>query len=156
MSVKNWGTILAVIAMAGGVSLVAMRGAAGHAPGLHSPRGSAIPASAAASRMPVATLLPLVAAGRALVVDVRIERSFDLGHVDGAINVPVDEIGSRSSELIRLAAGRPIVTYCSCVNEHTSAVAALELAANGAANVSALLGGYPAWVAQGGAVQANR
>ena len=103
--------------------------------------------------MPVTELLSLQTGGRALVVDVRIETSFAAGHIAGAINVPVGDIAARSAELIRRAAGRPIVTYCSCVHEHTSAVAALALAGAGARDVSALLGGYPAWVAQRGPVE---
>ena len=101
----------------------------------------------------MADVLPLQAGGRALVIDVRIEKSFTEGHIAGAINVPVDEVEARGPWLLRLASGRPIVTYCSCVNEHTSAVAAQELTAAGAKNVSALLGGYPAWVAAGGPVE---
>jgi rhodanese-related sulfurtransferase len=151
---KTQGTVLGALAMAGGIALVAMRGlgreAASHS--LASPR-TPVAAPADAARMTVATLLSLVADRNALVVDVRTERSFEEGHVDEAVNVPLDEIGSRSAELIRIAAGRPIVTYCSCLHEHTSAIAAQELTAAGGRDVSALLGGYPAWVAEGGAIK---
>jgi rhodanese-related sulfurtransferase len=101
----------------------------------------------------MADFMSLRAADLALVVDVRIERSFRAGHIPGALNVPVDEVEARAPEILRFAAGRAIVTYCSCVHEHTSAVAAQALAAAGAKHVSALLGGYPAWVAEGGRVE---
>jgi rhodanese-related sulfurtransferase len=107
----------------------------------------------AARRRSVDDVMWLQAAGRALVVDVRIERTFKAGHIPGALNVPLDQIDARAAEILRLAAGRAIVTYCSCLHEHTSAVAAQALTAAGARDVSALLGGYPSWVAHGGRVE---
>jgi rhodanese-related sulfurtransferase len=84
---------------------------------------------------------------------VRIEPSFRAGHIPGALNVPLDQVDARAPEILRAAAGRAIVTYCSCLHEHTSAVAAQALTAAGARDVSALLGGYPSWVAHGGRVE---
>jgi rhodanese-related sulfurtransferase len=107
----------------------------------------------AARRTSVSDAMSLQAAGLALVVDVRIERSFRAGHIPGALNVPVDQIDARGPEILRAAAGRPIVTYCACLHEHTSAAAAQALTAAGAREVSALLGGYPSWVAHGGRVE---
>jgi rhodanese-related sulfurtransferase len=106
-----------------------------------------------ARRLSVSDVMSLQAADLALVVDVRMERSFNAGHIPGALNVPVDEVEARAPEILRLAAGRAIVTYCSCLHEHTSAVAAEALVAAGGKDVSALLGGYPAWVAKGGPVE---
>jgi rhodanese-related sulfurtransferase len=101
----------------------------------------------------VEDVMALQAVGRALVVDVRIEPSFRAGHIPGALNVPLDQVDARAPEILRAAAGRAIVTYCSCLHEHTSAVAAQALTAAGARDVSALLGGYPSWVAHGGRVE---
>jgi len=106
-----------------------------------------------ARRLSVNDVMSLQAAGLALVVDVRSERSFEAGHIPGALNVPLDEVEARAPDILRLAAGRALVTYCSCVHEHTSAVAAQALAGAGAKDVSALRGGYPAWVAHGGRVE---
>lgn len=106
-----------------------------------------------ARRLSLWNFKSLQAAGGALVVDVRIEPSFRAGHIPGALNVPVSDVQARAPEILRLSAGRAIVTYCSCVHEHTSAVAAQTLAAAGAKDVSALLGGYPAWVAEGGRIE---
>jgi len=120
-----------------------------HASAWQPPAGSVT----AARRLSVEDVMALQAAGVALVVDVRIERSFRAGHIPGALNVPLDQIDARGPDILRAAAGRAIVTYCSCLHEHTSAVAAQALAAAGARDVSALLGGYPAWVARGGQVE---
>jgi len=120
-----------------------------HAPTRQPPAASVT----VARRLSVDDVKVLQAAGLVLVVDVRIERSFRAGHIPGALNVPLDEVDARGPEILRVAAGRAIVTYCSCPHEHTSAVAAEALAAAGARDVSALLGGYPAWVAEGGRVE---
>lgn len=106
-----------------------------------------------ARRLSLSDFMSLQVADRALAVDVRMENSFRAGHIPGALNVPVGEVEARAPEILRLSAGRAIVTYCSCVREHTSAVAAQTLAAAGAKDVSALLGGYPVWVAEGGRIE---
>jgi hydroxyacylglutathione hydrolase len=52
----------------------------------------------------------VVAQGKAIIVDVRGESSYNAGHVKGARWIIVDEIGSRTSELPR---DKMIITYCS-------------------------------------------
>ena len=52
----------------------------------------------------------LVDAG-AKLVDVRTPGEFGRGHVDGALNIPVDELQSRMSELG--AKDTPVVVYCA-------------------------------------------
>ena len=49
-----------------------------------------------------------------LVVDVRGPEAYRAGHIPGAINVPLAEIGGPSQSLARLKASKkPIVTYCA-------------------------------------------
>ena len=91
--------------------------------------------------------------GTVLVVDVRNDDSFRAGHIPGAISVPIDEVERRTAEIIARAGSLAIVTYCSCVNEHTSAVAAEMFNKAGACSATALAGGYPAWVAGGRKVE---
>ena len=50
----------------------------------------------------------LVSAG-ATLLDVRTRDEFAGGHVDGAVNIPVDELPARIGEL---ATDRPVVAYC--------------------------------------------
>ena len=50
----------------------------------------------------------LVALG-AKLVDVRTPREFAAGHVEGAINIPVGDLGSRLAEL---NPSEPVVVYC--------------------------------------------
>ncbi len=45
----------------------------------------------------------------AVLLDVRTPAEFAAGHLDGAVNVPVDQLERRAGELDR---GRPVVVYC--------------------------------------------
>ena len=104
-------------------------------------------------RMPLEEFRRLHSASRVLVIDVRDARSFKSGHIPGAVNVPLDQVVGRASEIEKRAKGRRIVTYCACANEHASAEAALRLIQSGVMDVSALVGGLRAWIAAGGRIQ---
>ena len=108
---------------------------------------------AAAARTSLAEFERLYAEGAVLVVDVRTGASFSAGHIPGAMSVPVDEMGQRAAEVMARAGTQAIVTYCSCANEHASTIAATVLTQAGACRVSALVGGYPAWIAGGRRVE---
>jgi rhodanese-related sulfurtransferase/DNA-binding HxlR family transcriptional regulator len=63
-------------------------------------------------------LLARVAAGTAIVVDVRPEEEYAAGHIPGALSVPLDELEARLAELPN---GTEIVAYCrgaNCVLAH--------------------------------------
>jgi 3-mercaptopyruvate sulfurtransferase SseA len=51
-----------------------------------------------------------VASGKAIIVDVRGEDSYNAGHIKGARWINLNDIGSRTGELPR---GKMIITYCS-------------------------------------------
>lgn len=68
----------------------------------------------------------LVAQG-ALLLDVRTAGEFSAGHVDGALNVPFDEVAARLAELG--PPSRPIVAYCH--SGRRSGIAATTLRARG-------------------------
>jgi ArsR family transcriptional regulator len=90
-------------------------------------------------------LLSRIEAGLVTVLDVRPEDEFARGHVAGALNIPLDELERRLSEL---PVGREIVAYCRgpyCVFAF-EAVAALR--ARGF-HVRRLEDGYPEWKAAG-------
>ena len=59
----------------------------------------------------------------ALLIDVRSPGEYSGGHIDGARNIPVDQIGGRIGELG--AKDRPIVLYCA--SGARSAMAASKL-----------------------------
>lgn len=62
-------------------------------------------------RMKMAEFQALLATDGVLVVDVRDVQSYMLGHIPGAISVPLGTEDARIDELTR--AGKPIVTYCT-------------------------------------------
>jgi ArsR family transcriptional regulator len=90
-------------------------------------------------------LLSRLDAGLVTVLDVRPEDEFSLGHLPGALNIPLNELEHRLGEL---APDREIVAYCRgpyCVLSF-EAVAALR--ARGY-QVRRLEGGYPEWKVSG-------
>jgi rhodanese-related sulfurtransferase len=78
-----------------------------------------------------------------MVIDVRTPEEFDgeLGHIPGALNVPLPALPGRSADLAR--AGLPIVLVC--LTDKRSSQAAADLAAAGVRDVAVLRGGMKAW-----------
>lgn len=73
------------------------------------------------NRIDPATASRLVAEG-AMLLDVRTPQEFATGAAKGAVNIPVQELAARVSELPR---DRPIVAYCRSGARSSSAVASL-------------------------------
>jgi phage shock protein E len=67
----------------------------------------------------------LVAAG-ALLLDVRMPDEFASGHVDGAVNIPVQVLGQRLAEVG--AKDREVVVYCKSGGRSARAAAELRQA----------------------------
>jgi rhodanese-related sulfurtransferase len=81
----------------------------------------------------------------ALLLDVRSPSEFASGHVDGARNIPHDQIANRIAEVRELQGGdasRPIVVYCRSGGR--SAAAKRTLRDNGFEKVTNL-GGIAKW-----------
>jgi rhodanese-related sulfurtransferase len=80
--------------------------------------------------------------GKAVIIDVRGEASYNAGHIKGAKVIAVGEISARAGELPR---DKTIILYCSCGAEQSSIAAARALKGLDITNTAALVGGYPAW-----------
>jgi rhodanese-related sulfurtransferase len=65
--------------------------------------------SGESTRIEPAELNAVAVRGRVLILDVRSVQEFASGHVEGAVNIPLDTIGSHASGLPR---DRLIVTVC--------------------------------------------
>lgn len=78
-----------------------------------------------------------------LLIDVRTPEEFASGHISGAVNIPVESLQSRLSEVSN---AQPIVVYCRSGNRSATASQILEQA--GYSNVYDL-GGIIDWTAQG-------
>lgn len=83
------------------------------------------------------------AAAPHVLIDVRTAEEFASGHIDGAINIPVESLGERLGEVPRDV---PVVLYCR--SGRRSAAAAELLAQASYAQVYDL-GGIQTWEAQG-------
>ncbi len=84
-----------------------------------------------------------VSAAPHLLLDVRTVEEFNSEHIAGAVNIPVESLASRLSEVPK---DQPIVVYCRSGNR--SATAASILADAGYSSIYDL-GGIITWVAQG-------
>lgn len=82
----------------------------------------------------------LLAAGTDLnLLDVRARDAFQMGHIAGAVNVPLDELQEKVKDLQQGAA-----YYIVCYSGNFSAMAAEFLTRNGftASNIQGGMGGY--------------
>ena len=77
-----------------------------------------------------------------LIIDVRSRKDYDGGHIDGAINIPLEELKVRSADLDK---NMKYVVHC---NKGTTGNAAQNILLNmGFREVYNLSGGYRQWVA---------
>lgn len=84
------------------------------------------------------------AQGAPIVVDVRSPDEYAAGHVPDAVNILIDELEGRNSELPE---DRPVVTYCNMYHPGNSrGERAADLLQALGFQASALNGGYPAWM----------
>lgn len=60
----------------------------------------------------------------ATLLDVRTPGEFESGHIDGAVNLPIQQFGQRQAELAKLE--QPIVVYCQSGGRSASALDALR------------------------------
>lgn len=79
-----------------------------------------------------------------VILDVRTDSEFREGHIEGAVNIPVGELGGRLGELDR---GDEILVYCRTGNRSSTAVGILE--ENGFTRIYHMDRGIVAWTAAG-------
>ena len=78
-----------------------------------------------------------------MIIDVRGPDEFDgpLGHIEGALNIPLAGLAARTAELAR--ARCPIILVC--LTDKRSSEAAAELTGAGIGDVAVLRGGMRGW-----------
>ncbi len=86
----------------------------------------------------------------ALLLDVREAREYQDGRLPNAVHIPLSQLESRASELVKHK-GRPVVAYCASGNRSRTAGGAL--AKIGFAEMYNLHGGFRAWKDAGLPVQ---
>jgi rhodanese-related sulfurtransferase/DNA-binding transcriptional ArsR family regulator len=100
--------------------------------------------------IPAAELARRAKQGLVTVLDVRPAREFAAGHLPGAINVPVEDLGKRSKQFPK---GREVVAYCRgpyCL----LSVDAVALLRTKGFKARRLQDGFPEWKASGLPVEA--
>jgi rhodanese-like protein len=65
---------------------------------------------ATARRIPASEAREALAKGTAVLADVRPKASYDSGHAQGALSIPLEEIEARAGELPK---DKLVVTYCT-------------------------------------------
>jgi phage shock protein E len=78
------------------------------------------------------------------VVDVRKPVEFAVGHIPGAVNIPIDELDLRVDEL---GGDREVLVYC--INGARTRRAEQVLLENGIRNIYHLQGTFQAWIQAG-------
>lgn len=92
-------------------------------------------------------LMRRIQAGEApLVLDVRTEEEFALGHIPTAMNIPHSDLSNRLGEL-HIARSDEVVVYCR--SGHRASMAEEILRAAGYTNVHDLAGHMTGWLANG-------
>lgn len=82
---------------------------------------------------------------QAIMVDARSVADFNIGHIQGAVNISMYEVEQRVN-LLPEDRESQIITYCSCPAEEEAGVVLHKLNELGYNNVRALKGGLPLWV----------
>lgn len=89
-----------------------------------------------------AEAMPLINDDNTLIVDVRSENEFIDGHINRAINLPLQLLETRASEIERYK-DKPLLVMCRSGNR--SGIACGKLRKLGFSNVTNLAGGVMAW-----------
>lgn len=79
-----------------------------------------------------------------IVIDLRhsLDFLYEPYTIPGAIRIPMDELDKRNREI---PSGKEVVLYCTCPNEASSAMTAIDLRKYGVTKVRPLLGGFHKW-----------
>ena len=84
-----------------------------------------------------------------LILDVRNEAEYAVGHIDGAVGLPVQQLSARlASVKSQLSAHRGTTVVLVCRSGVRSSNALMQLEWAGLKNVHLLKGGMEAWIAQ--------
>jgi rhodanese-related sulfurtransferase len=93
----------------------------------------------------IAEVQQVVSSG-GLVVDARSPELFAMGHIDGAVSLPFDEIDAALPHFLdHVSRDRVIITYCSGFGCPDSFDLGVRLIESGYLDVRVFEGGYPEW-----------
>jgi rhodanese-related sulfurtransferase len=85
--------------------------------------------------------------GHALFIDARDGYDFSVGHIKGAVSLPLREFNKKHPLLADLSKDRLLVIYCDGTECNSSAELARMLYESGYSNVKVFFGGWNEWLA---------
>jgi rhodanese-related sulfurtransferase len=83
--------------------------------------------------------------GKAIFIDARHDFDYGLGHIPGAVNLPLKEYDEKKSMLSQFSKDTTLVTYCDGQECNSSIDLALKLTAEGFSNVMIFFDGWREW-----------
>lgn len=92
--------------------------------------------------------------GPVTLLDVRSPAEFGTSHISGSVNVPLDVVKGRPSDVVSRLNGDPVVLVCQSGVRSVEAQRALTAA--GAPHLRVLDGGVPAYAAAGGQIVSGK
>lgn len=93
----------------------------------------------------LATARSLFESSSALFIDGRHEFDYKLGHIKGAVNLPLKDFEARKAFLASLPKDKTLVTYCDGAECNSSIEVAAKLFAEGFTDVRIFFGGWNEW-----------
>ena len=92
----------------------------------------------------------MVESGTVIVLDVRWPDIYDLGHIPGALNFPLEDFEEEKKRLLsKITPEDEILVYCAGVTCHDSHTFATRLVEMGFAHVAVYAGGFAEWEEMG-------
>ena len=89
----------------------------------------------------------LFESGEVLFIDSRHEFDFQLGHISGAVNIPLKEIENKKDSLSSVPKDRLLIVYCDGAECNSSIELSSKLFQSGYSNVRIFFGGWREWEA---------
>jgi rhodanese-related sulfurtransferase len=104
------------------------------------PKGIAAPAMISGEQAKV-----LFDSGNVVFIDARHEYDFKLGHIKGAVNIPLRMFETMKGVLDTIPKSRTLVAYCDGVECNSSIELSVDLAKAGYVDVKIFFGGWREW-----------
>lgn len=120
--------------------------------GHFAPSASILPLPASAGEIPpmminIQEAQELFGSGHGLFIDTRNEFDFKLGHIKGAINIPLKDFDEKRDVLAKLPRDRSLITYCDGAECNSSIELASKLHLAGFSGVKIFFEGWNTWKA---------
>jgi len=101
--------------------------------------------SASPSLIAVQEALSFFQSGEAVFIDSRHEFDYKLGHIRGAVNLPLAEFDKKGDVVASLPRNKPLIVYCDGAECNSSIELATKLMESGFTSVKVFFAGWSEW-----------